>query len=204
MNSLCVRLLLLVICGCLVQAQKQSFAELAPMSEGLPLQEEGLGLVTFGRLRHKVPREARRSFDRAVEFVRRDQPERAAEALKAAIRYDPGFAEAHGELGVQYARLVRVEEAEAEFKEAIRLNPSYWILQYNLTLVLLDRGAISEAGEHARRALQISNNPFTQMSMGLVFSRSPETRSKAEEYLKLAARTLPLALDFLKQLSNKP
>ncbi|HEY7388464.1 MAG TPA: tetratricopeptide repeat protein [Bryobacteraceae bacterium] len=208
MYSLSVRLLLLIVCSCIVQAQPVSssqtkgFGEVRQESEVL-LRGEALGVVSSGHLRHRAPREAKRSFDRAFEFVRRNQPERAAEALESAIRSDPGFAEAHGELGVQYARLGRVEEAEAEFKDAIRLDPSYWILHYNLALVLLDRGSQSEAEEYARRALQMSNNAFTQMGMGLVLSRNPETKSRAEAYLKSAARTLPLALGFLRQLNDK-
>jgi len=208
MNSLFVRLLLLVVGTSFVQAQPASslqmrgFGEVPPETDVL-LRGEALGVVSFGHLRHKPPREAKRSFDRAFEFVRRNQPEQAAKALERSIRGDPGFAEAHGELGVQYARLGRAEEAEAEFKEALRLDPSYWILHYNLALVLLDRGSQSEAEAYAGRALQISNNAFTQMGMGLVLSRNPETRSRAEVYLKSAARTLPIALDFLRRLDDE-
>ena len=51
---------------------------------------------------------------------------KAKEAAKRALELDPNLAEAHASLGIAHLQFKSdVEAAEREFKEAIRLNPSY-------------------------------------------------------------------------------
>jgi len=169
-----------------------------------PSDGQALGLVSVSHLRHRVPREARQAFNIAVKFVQRDQRREAATQLEGAIRRDPEFMEAHGALGVQYVHLGRLDDAEVELRESIRLDPSFWTGYYNLALVLLDLGRTTEAERCARRAFEVSNNARTQMVMGFVLARNPETRVAAKEYLGSAARTLPAAAGLLRALASMP
>jgi tetratricopeptide (TPR) repeat protein len=169
----------------------------SPSSDG-----QALGLISVAHLRHKVPQEAIQAFNRAVKFVQNDQRREATMQLEGAIRRDPEFMEAHGALGVQYVHLGRLDDAEVELRESIRLDPSFWTGYYNLAFVLLDLGRTPEAERCARRAFEISNNTRTQMVMGFVLARNPETRVMAEGYLRSAAHTLPAAAGLLRQLAS--
>ena len=57
----------------------------------------------------------------------------AIEHYKFATKLAPENAKAHNNLGVAYLQSGRKDLAETEFKEALRLNPSYHEAQENLT-----------------------------------------------------------------------
>ena len=115
-------------------------------------------LVTVARLRHKTPKEALKAFARAETLSRAGNKEGVADELEKAIARDPEFAEAHSNLGVQYARLGRLQEAAAEFERAIALDPSSSNSYYNLGLVSFQAENVLQAERSARRALQVSGS----------------------------------------------
>ena len=61
----------------------------------------------------------------------------AAEYYRAAIRLEPGHAEARNNLGNVLLESDRLAEALAEFTEAVRLQPEYFEPRRTLALLLL-------------------------------------------------------------------
>ncbi|HEX9911848.1 MAG TPA: tetratricopeptide repeat protein, partial [candidate division Zixibacteria bacterium] len=61
--------------------------------------------------------------DEALKYYSSGKIEESIYLLQRALQMDPGFAEAHNFLGLAYFNLGKISEAEAEYKEAIKLRP---------------------------------------------------------------------------------
>ncbi|MCP4716954.1 MAG: tetratricopeptide repeat protein, partial [Deltaproteobacteria bacterium] len=73
------------------------------------------------------------------------------EALKA----DPDYAEAHGNLGVVLALADRTQEAIGHYRRALQLNPDYAKVHFTLGLALAEENRLSEAIGHYLEAVRI-------------------------------------------------
>ena len=81
---------------------------------------------------------------------------KAKEAAKTAIHLDPNLAEAHASLGLAYLQFKSDPvRAEAEFKEAIRLNPSYATARQWYAGTLQTQMRFEEAAEQAQKAIEL-------------------------------------------------
>jgi Tfp pilus assembly protein PilF len=79
-----------------------------------------------------IPEGARKEFDRASQFVARENWKKAIEKLQKAIAVYPAYAEAYNSLGVAYEHLGdRVRNREA-FQKAVSLNDHYAPAYVNL------------------------------------------------------------------------
>jgi tetratricopeptide (TPR) repeat protein len=124
--------------------------------------------------------------------------------LENAIALDQKFAEAHAELGVQYALLGRYQEAEAELRRTIELIPDDSIPYSNLAWVELRLGKVAEVEQSLRQIIRRSpENATAYMMLGSLLSGAPETLAEGTRYLEYAARTIPDAKLILKKLDGK-
>jgi TolB-like protein/Flp pilus assembly protein TadD len=79
-----------------------------------------------------------------------------AEAFaERALQFDSSLAEAHTSLGYVYSNLWKWEQAEEEFKHAIKLSPNYPTAHHWYSLYLLDLGRIGEAMAEIKRASEL-------------------------------------------------
>jgi Tfp pilus assembly protein PilF len=76
----------------------------------------------------------------------------AEQRMLAALRADPGSAEAHNTLGSIYLQGGDLEKARRQFEEAIRLQPKLASAHYNLGLVLQQQGKTEAAAQEFRAA----------------------------------------------------
>lgn len=74
------------------------------------------------------------------------------------IAYQPDPARPHYHLGVVYERAGRLEQAEQEYRAALRIEPDYYLAHYNLGVLLGERGEVEEAIAHYRAALRSRPN----------------------------------------------
>jgi len=156
------------------------------------------------RLRHRVPKSANKAFKRAGKLAQANDAGGAAMELENAIALDQKFAEAHAELGVQYARLGRYQEAEAELRRTIELIPDDPVPYSNLAWVELRRGNLAEVELSLRQTIRRSpENATAYMMLGSLLSGAPETLAEGIRYLEYAARTIPDAKLILKKLDGK-
>jgi Tfp pilus assembly protein PilF len=162
------------------------------------------GVISVAQLRHRVPKEAQKSFKRGKKFSGKGDHQNAARELENAVARDPEYADAHHQLGVEYAELGRAAEAEAELRRAIALDPYSWLAHHDLGVMLIRIGNFAEAGPSARRALELSpGNDEARFLVGWLLSMSADTRAEGRGYLEAAARTLPRAKSVLQTLDRK-
>ena len=73
-------------------------------------------------------------------FLATHAHEMAIEQYKDAIAQDPEYPDAHLNLGMTYADLDQRDEAKAEFKAAIELEPADALARHELAAMLMDEG----------------------------------------------------------------
>jgi len=84
----------------------------------------------------------------------RGRPQQVVEHLLRLVKLRPDYAEAHNNLGNALARLGRLREAEASFREALRHKPNYAEAHNNLGNALRDQRRFDESAASLRRALE--------------------------------------------------
>ena len=150
--------------------------------------------VSTARLRHKLISRAVAAYSRALKFARSGAWELGAWELEQAVAIDPGFSEAHGNLGVHYFKLGRLEQAAAEFRHAIELDPSTSHDHSNLAVVMVMLRRSAEAEAEAQTAIGLDSTNFkAHYTLGIILTRRRETREEGREHLLYAARELPEA-----------
>jgi spermidine synthase len=86
----------------------------------------------------------------------------------------PDAADVHNTLGIAFAEKGRIDEAIAEFREALRLGPDSAPTHWHLGAALAYRGAREEAVEHLRRSVQLDpNNPAARHDLDAVLTLDP-------------------------------
>jgi len=81
---------------------------------------------------------------------------KAKDAAKRALELDPNLAEAHASLGLAYLQFKNnPQRAEEEFREAVRLNPSYATARQWYSGSLHAQMRFEEALEHALKAVEL-------------------------------------------------
>jgi predicted O-linked N-acetylglucosamine transferase (SPINDLY family) len=83
------------------------------------------------------------------------EPERAARLLRAAIAARPGVAIYWNNLGNALRALARRDEAEAAYRESLRLDPRYALAAYNLGALKQDSGEPDAARAAFETALRV-------------------------------------------------
>jgi tetratricopeptide (TPR) repeat protein len=145
--------------------------------------EIAAGTVSAGSLQHRVPKEARKAYERALKTAKRDgrpDVEAAAVDLQRSITIDPEFTEALGRLGFVYFRLTRFGEAAAAYRRAIALHPESAVWHSELGWALFGLKDDAGAQECARRALRLEPaNASANLLLGVLLSASAENRSES-------------------------
>jgi len=159
--------------------------------------------VSVSELRHQPVPKALRAVRKAGSLSKHGDYRGAAALLEKAVAWDPQFAGAHGNLGVQYARLFQPARAAAEFRQAVALDPSNAMEQANLALVLAQLGHTTEAIQWARHALQFdSTNAVAHYVLGCILARETGAKVEAVYHLEVAARELRAAAKALAALER--
>lgn len=91
----------------------------------------------------------------AVSDIRAERFEGAIARLRQLTDAVPGFAEAHHQLGIALHSLERLEEAEAAYSEALRLNSCHYAAAAALGHICVERGDLDEALRRYHTALHI-------------------------------------------------
>jgi spermidine synthase/MFS family permease len=86
----------------------------------------------------------------------------------------PDSADVHNTVGIAFAEKGRIDEAIAEFREALRLGPDSAQTHWHLGAALAYRGAREEAVEHLRRSVQLDpNNQGARHDLDAVLTLDP-------------------------------
>ena len=119
----------------------------------------------------EVPEQARALYEKALQFGKSGDSEKAIENLKAAISLFPKFPLALNELGVQYLTIGQAGKAVEPLRSASKLSPDAFTPKLNLGIALLETNQIPDAEATLRDALKITSTPTAHMYLGLTLIR---------------------------------
>ncbi len=168
-----------------------------------PARPTGQSVSIYG-LRHKVPKAARKSFERAQKKSKSGDHAGAAMDLQMAVQTDPLFGDAYNDLGGQYALIGRFAEAKTAFERARELDPDSWRPSFNLGLLSLYLGDPAGAARDARRALEhASEEAQVHWLLGYALCLNAATCAEGMPHVQYAARTIKEAKQFLRAIPEK-
>ena len=148
----------------------------------------------------EVPEQARSLYEKALQFGKSGDSEKAIENLKAAISLFPRFPLALNELGVQYLTAGQASKAVEPLRSASKLVPDAFSPKLNLGIALLETNQIPDAEAQLRDALKITATPTAHMYLGLTLvkaKRFDEARTELETAISTGGGNLGQAHKFL-------
>jgi len=122
-----------------------------------PRNRPASGKISIQELAHPVPKQALRAALEAQHYSQANDMPRAIAKLEEAIRIDPAYRDAHTNLGAQFARSGRYEEALDHFRRALEIGPPDTIIYTNMSWVCSVQGQFREAERLARMALALDS-----------------------------------------------
>jgi tetratricopeptide (TPR) repeat protein len=133
-------------------------------------------VVSAARLMRRPSKQALRDAAKAARFSAASQYRQAAGMLERAIAEDPEYPEAYNNLGVQYARLGRVDDAIRVFRRSAELDPAAFQARVNLAVILAQTGRLPEAEQWALSALRIdgTNHKAAKLLAAIRAARPPK------------------------------
>lgn len=115
---------------------------------GHQIRGPGGRVVSAAELRQSVPGSAKKEYGLALKRVSKGEFLQAAAHFEQAIAIYPEYLAARNDLGAQYLKLKRVDEAEAHFHSVLERDPKNLFATFNLGLGRIERrdyqGAISQ------------------------------------------------------------
>jgi pentatricopeptide repeat protein len=125
-------------------------------------------------------------FNLAVAFVQAGKFEEAESHYRRALAGKP-TAETHNGLGYVLDRQGRTDEAVAEFRKAIEVNPKFTPSYNNLAEALVKQGKLEEAEQYYERSLAQKPNAAVYDALGVVLQRLGKTDQAAEQFSRAKA-----------------
>ena len=136
-----------------------------------------------------VSPEARAGLERGNAMRDQGRLDEAAAAYRDALRRDPGFAEAHNNLGSVLGRQGRNEEALAEISKALELAPNLPGAHNNMGILLALRGDTDQAARHFETVIRLDPRDTTaHFNLGLSLmgrGQNAEAIPHLEEVLRI-------------------
>ena len=119
-------------------------------------RHDGRRVGAISRFRERVVTDTYDQFQLGRDHLRSGRPAQATVSLEKAKRAEPTSRSIREALGIAYFRLGRWQEAEAEFRVLVELDPSDEFAHYALGRALVNQGRRKEALPHVKlgRALR--------------------------------------------------
>jgi tetratricopeptide (TPR) repeat protein len=125
--------------------------------------------------------------------------EETIEHFQQALQINPGYADAHNNLGLALEKQGKIEEAIEHFRQAFQINPKHANAHDNLGIALAKQGKIEEAIEHFRQALQINpDHANAHSNLGIALTK----QGKIEEAIEHFRQTLQINPDHANAHNN--
>lgn len=123
-------------------------------------------------------------------LARTEQMDKAIESLQQGLALDPDSELGHGNLGVQYAKMGRFEEAASHFQEAIRIAPGNAEHHLNLGMALEYQRKEGAAESYARALEADPHLAAAHLHLGMLLG-SLGNFAEATRHLEEAIRSNP-------------
>jgi tetratricopeptide (TPR) repeat protein len=126
------------------------------------------GTVSLSQLSHKVPKEARKQFEKSLKAKKKGRVDESIACLEKALEIDPDYMEAHVNLAAALLRKGQTSEAMLHLERAIELDPASGPAFLNLAIAYLEQGRPEDAERAARQAYKLDpTNPKPRYILAL-------------------------------------
>ena len=113
----------------------------------------GTRVVSAAELQQLVPSSAEKEYKIALKHVGKGDVSQAAEHFHLAIAIYPEYLAARNDLGAQYLKLKRLDEAEEDFRLVLERDPKNFYAMFNLGLVRIERQDYADAVSRLQQAI---------------------------------------------------
>lgn len=101
------------------------------------------------------------------------------------VKKSPDKPRPHNNLGLEYIKAGKLEEASEQFSKAIELDENYAEGRNNLGMMLIGKGELDQAEEIIREAIKINPDySHAYNNLGAIFSRRGEAKKAEEAFIK--------------------
>jgi len=151
----------------------------------------GYRVVSAAELSQQVPTEAKKEYEQGIKLVGKANISQAAAHFQRALSIYPEYLAARNDLGAQYLKLGRLDEAESLFRAVLDKDPKNFNAKFNLGLVRIERKDYLDAINQLNEAIAIdSGRPIARLWLGVSFLELADFAS-AERELTRALITGP-------------
>jgi len=142
-------------------------------------------VVSVAELRQLVPGAARKEYEIGLKFVNKSDFQSAATHFQNAVAIYPEYLAARNDLGAQYLKLKRIDEAEQAFQMVIEKDPKNFNAKFNLGLVRVERKSYLDAIAQLNQAIVIdSTRPVARLWLGVAYLEMGDMPTAERELTK--------------------
>ena len=125
-------------------------------------------VVSAAELRQAVPAAAKKQYELGLKFVSKGDYQQAATHFQEAIAIYPEYLAARNDLGAQFLKLKRLDEAQERFESVLHDDPRNFNAKFNMGLVQVERHNYQEALLLLNQAIAIdSTRPVARLWIGV-------------------------------------
>jgi tetratricopeptide (TPR) repeat protein len=133
-----------------------------------PTGERKGKVVSAAELRQSVPSAAKKQYELGLKFVNKSDFQQAANHFQEALSIYPEYLAARNDLGAQYLKLKRIDEAEKQFEIVLSNDPKNFNAKFNMGLVEMERRHYTQAISLLNEAVAIdSTRPVARLWIGI-------------------------------------
>jgi len=133
-----------------------------------PIVSHAGKVVSAAELKQKIPSAAKKQYEIGLKFVSKGDFQHAANHFQEAISIYPEYLAARNDLGAQYLKLKRIDEAEKYFESVLRDDSKNFNAKFNMGLVQVERRNYTEAIALLNQAVAIdSSRPVARLWIGI-------------------------------------
>jgi len=145
----------------------------------------GARVISAAELHQPVPAEAKKEYELGLKLVGKSQITEAAEHFEKAISIYREYLAARNDLGAQYLKLKRLDDAEKSFHIVLARDPQNFNAKFNLGLVRIERRDYLDAISQLNQAIAIdSTRPVARLWIGFALLESGDLAAAERELTK--------------------
>lgn len=167
-------------------------------------RKTGKQVVSAAASEQSVPAAARKEYDQSVRMVGKGNIQQAIERLQRAVEIYPDYLDALNDLGAQYLKLKRFDEAAEQFRIVLEKNPKYFNSRLNLGLVLIEQKNYPIAIAQLKEAVTLDGGrPDGRLWLGVALLQIGDLAGAERELSKaliIAGTDLPATNYYLAQV----
>jgi Flp pilus assembly protein TadD len=154
----------------------------------------GSGVISVARMRHKIPKEAKKAFKTADKKYQSGDIDGSLNELKRATEIDSEYVEAWNNLGCRYLLKGQADQALAALERAASIDKNAPFVHTNIAIALVSLGNFARAEEAARTALSVdSTDKKARYVLGMTLVGQHDYGDETLKVLRQVEEDFPLA-----------